>query len=239
MLPKIVPLSKVVHLPISERDVRVYAFKIAEEKLLMLYKDSSDEEIEDVLIQLVESKVEKGFNVRELTVVDIIILLLNIVDISRGLQKEFVYKCNNIIDEKGTKCGNTIQKVVDISNYKLSTPVENHRLVSVTDGITCELVYPSYEVIKSIERYKNHPTEYLMRLYSKLIYAVYDGDDVTTDYSDDEIYEWTKDLPTKALKEFENFISALPEVTLEYEVVCAKCGNRDKYTIKSLIDFFT
>ena len=78
-----------------------------------------------------------------------------------------------------------------------------------------------------------------MRLYSKLIYAVYDGDDVTTDYSDDEIYEWTKDLPTKALKEFENFISALPEITLEYEVVCSKCGNRDKYTIKSLIDFFT
>ena len=37
MLPKIMPISKLVTLPISQKEVRVYAFKIAEEKTAKLF----------------------------------------------------------------------------------------------------------------------------------------------------------------------------------------------------------
>ena len=59
MLPKIMPIFKIVHLPIADKDVKVYAFKISEEKILLLNKNSSPEELEDVIIELIQSKTEE------------------------------------------------------------------------------------------------------------------------------------------------------------------------------------
>lgn len=236
MLPRIMPVSKKVTLPISQKEVRVYAFKIAEEKILLLHKDSTEEELEDVLIELVQSKTE-GINVRKLTIVDIIVLLINIVDISRGLNRHFTYKCNNPTEE-GKPCGTLIELDVNMANYTLSDTSNNHKLVRVSDDMVCELEYPSYEVISSLHRYKDNEGEYIMRLYSKLITAVYQDENVFTDFTDEEIYEWTLDLPHKALKEFEDFVMSVPTITVEYDVVCPKCGVKDHYTVNNLIDFF-
>ena len=71
-----------------------------------------------------------------------------------------------------------------------------------------------------------------------MIKAVYFKDEVYTNYTDEEIYEWTLDLPHKALKEFESFINSIPEVIVEYDVVCPKCGTSDHYVASNLLDFF-
>lgn len=236
MLPKIMPLSKIVKLPISEKEVKVYAFKVSEEKLLLLHKDSSDDELEEVLINLIQSKVD-DINVRELTLVDIIVLLINIVDISRGLNRHFTYKCNKPMED-GKKCGTIIDLDVNMANYVVGNSNENHKLVRVSDDIVCELEYPSYNIIHSLSRYKKDEGEYVTRLYSKLICAIYHRDDVHTEFSEDEIYEWTLDLPHKAIQEFDDFVNSIPSITVEYDVVCPKCGTKDHYTVDNLIDFF-
>ena len=238
MLPKIMPVFKNIHLPISDKDVKVYAFKIAEEKILLLNKDATPDELEDVIIELIQSKTE-GVIVKDLTIVDIVVLLINIVDISRGLNRHLTYKCNNIL-ENGNKCGNIIEMNINLANYKIIEGTsKNHQLIHVTDDIVCELEYPSYNTIHSLLKYKNDDSEYVMRLYSKLISAIYYNDDVYTGYTDDEIYEWALDLPHKALQEFEDYITSLPSITIEYDVVCPKCGAKDHYIIQNLIDFFT
>lgn len=236
MLPKIMPLSKKVILPISQKEVRIYAFKIAEEKILLLNKDASEEDLEDVLIELIQSKVD-DIDVRKLTIVDIIVLLINIVDISRGLNRHFTYKCNSP-KEDGKKCGTIIELDVNMANYNVNDNSQNHKLVRVSDDMVCELEYPSYEVVRSLYRYKDSEGEYIMRLYSKLISAIYHGDDVYTDFTENEIYDWTLDLPHKALKDFEDFVLSIPTITVEYDVVCPKCGSKDHYTVNNLIDFF-
>lgn len=236
MLPKILPISKKVFLPITKKEVRVYAFKIAEEKILLLNKNSSEDELEDVLIEMIQSKTE-DIDVRKLTIVDIIVLLINIVDISRGLDRNFKYRCNNKLED-GNKCNTIIDVNVNIANYTINEPSENHKLVKVSDDTVCELEYPSYEIINSLRKYKEDDGEYVMRLYSKLITAVYNNDSVYTDYTDDEIYEWTLDLPHKALKDFEDFVTSIPTISLEYDVCCPKCGIKDHYKVNNIIDFF-
>lgn len=236
MLPKIMPLSRLVKLPISNREVRVYAFKIAEEKLLLLHKNASEDELEDVLIELIQSKTD-DIDIRSLTIVDIIVLLVNIVDLSRGLNRHFTYKCNKTLED-GKKCGTIIEMEVNMANYSISNKSENNKLVRVSDDIVCELEYPTYEKIHSLQQYKENQAEYIMRLYSKLISAIYQNEDVYTEFSDEEIYQWTLDLPHKALQDFENFVLSIPTITVEYDVVCPKCGTRDHYTVKNLVDFF-
>ena len=238
MLPKIMPIFKMVHLPIADKDVKVYAFKIAEEKVLLLNKNATPDELEEVIIELIQSKTE-DVNVRDLTIVDIVVLLINLVDISRGVNRHFTYRCNNILED-GNKCGTLIELDVNLANYKISENTsKNHQLIHVTNDIVCELEYPTYNTIHSLSKYKDDDAEYVMRLYSKLISAIYHNDEVYTGYTDDEIYEWALDLPHKALSEFENYVMSLPNITVEYDVVCPKCGTKEHYVIQNLIDFFT
>lgn len=234
MLPKIMPLTKKVQLPISKKEARVTAFKIAEEKLLLLHKDSTEEEVEDILLNLIKEKTS-GVDINELTMVDITVLLINIIDLSRGMNRNFTYKCNKK-DEEGKSCGTLINLTVNALDYTISGESQNNRLVTVGDNMKCELEYPSYNLIKQLKKYDE--SEMLVRLYSKLIKAIYHGDDVYTNFTDEEIYEWTQDLPHKASKEFEEFLQSLPEIILEYDVKCPKCGTSDHYIVKDILDFF-
>lgn len=237
MLPKIMPLSREVELPISKKRVRVYAFKIAEEKLLLLHKDATEQELEDIIIELIRSKTD-GVDVDTLTMVDIIVLFLNIVDISRGVNRHFTYKCNTR-NEEGNKCGTLIEVDVNMADYKIVGEVQNNKLVTVGDGIVVELEYPAYKVIRELSKKQENEVDYIIRLYSKLIVAVYQGEEAYTDFDSEEIYQWTLDLPHTVLKEFDDFIASIPEIVVEYDVICPKCGTSDHYTVKNIIDFFT
>ena len=236
MLPKITSLSKNVHLPVADIDLKVSAFKIAEEKLLILHSSSTEEEVEHIIFEIIKNKTV-GVDVETLTMPDLIVLLINIIDLSRGMNRRFTYKCTKQ-DDDGKPCGKLIEVEVNALDYKLSNEVQRNKLITVDNNIACELDYPSYKMIKELAKYNEDDGEFLLRLYSKMIKAVYFKDEVYTNYTDEEIYEWTLDLPHKALKEFESFINSIPEVIVEYDVVCPKCGTSDHYVASNLLDFF-
>ena len=236
MLPKITSLTKNVHLPIADVNAKVSAFKIAEEKILILHNNSTEDEIEHIIFELIKNKTT-GVDVESLTMPDLIILLINIIDISRGMKRNFTYKCTKE-NEEGTLCGTLIEMEVNALDYKLSNEVQRNKLIKVDDNITCELDYPTYKMIKEISKYSENDGEFLLRFYSQLIKAVYFKDEVYTNYTDDEIYEWTLELPHRVLKEFETFVNGIPEVIVEYDVVCPKCGTSEHYVASNLLDFF-
>ena len=236
MLPKIMPLTKKVHLPIADKEVKVSAFKIAEEKLLLLHKSATEEELENILFEIIKDKTT-GVEVESLTMTDLIVLLINIIDLSRGMKRDFTYKCNKK-NEEGKPCGTLIELEVNALDYKLTKEVQRNRLIKVDNTLACEVEYPSYGMMKELSKYSNDEGEFILRFYSKLIKAVYHNDDVYTDFTENEIYEWTLELPHKVLKEFETFIDSLPDVYIEYDVVCPKCGTSDHYVASNLLDFF-
>ena len=230
------PLTKKVHLPIADKEVKVSAFKIAEEKLLLLHKSATEDELENILFEIIKNKTT-GVEVESLTMTDLIVLLINIIDLSRGMKRDFTYKCNKK-NEEGKPCGTLIELEVNALDYKLTKEVQRNRLIKVDSTLACEVEYPSYGMMKELSKYSNDEGEFILRFYSKLIKAVYYNDDVYTDFTENEIYEWTLELPHKVLKEFENFIDSLPDVYIEYDVVCPKCGASDHYVASNLLDFF-
>lgn len=236
MLPKIMPLTKKVILPISKKEAKVEAFKVAEEKLLLLHKDNTETELENVLFELIRTKTS-GVNVESLTMTDLIVLLINIIDLSRDMNRHFTYKCNKK-NEEGKPCGTLIELTVNALDYKLTKEPKDNVLIKVGDNLACELEYPSYGLMKELSSLNTNEVEYVIRLYSKMIKAVYHGDEVYTDFTDKEIYEWTMELPHKVLKDFEEFIESIPDIYIEYDVTCPKCGTTDHYVAKNLLDFF-
>lgn len=235
-LPKILPLSKIVHLPIADIDVKIYAFTVKEEKTLLISKDFGDKSLEENLLTLIKYKTE-GIDVDTLSMPDVIILLVEILSISKTSSQDLTYKCTNIID--GKECNTKIDVKIDIANYNINGNSENHKLIKLDDTTSVELVYPKYKSVTEIRSKDSLAEEDITNLYIECINAIYSGDDMITDFTKEEITEWFNDLPGEYLHHFVEFVHNMPTVTLSYDVVCPKCGNKRHFEAVNILDFFT
>ena len=235
-LPKILPLSKVVHLPIADIDVKVFAFTVKEEKTILISRDFGDLSLEQNLVELIKLKTE-GCNVDDLCMSDMIILLVEILSISKTSTQDLSFRCSNEVN--GQPCGTRIDLKLDISNYEINGKSENHKMIQLDENTSVELTYPKYKVIEPIRRKENPTEEDISNVYIDCIYAIYSGEDMITDFTKEEITEWFNDLPGEYLQHFVDFVQTMPTVTLSYDVVCPKCGNSRHFEAVNILDFFT
>lgn len=240
MLPKITGLSKDIVLPVDGRTVRVYAYNIRENKNLILSKgldrNESENDVEEYLMKLISDKVP-GVDINDLTMTDIMAIFIMMAKISKGTVNQLWYQCLNVVN--GEECNTKYHTIVDISEYKITGKSENHKLIPITDTIKIEFVYPTYRILKSLDQYEfSDEIDFMSRLCSMCIYAVYDGDEVYTDYSDTDKYNWLLGLPLSVLDSFKEFVDTMPKISLEWTAVCPKCHAVTRKRIESIVDFF-
>ena len=241
-LPKITQFSVLTTLPVSGKQVRVYAYNVSELKNLYIVKgderdELGDEQIEDAILELLKNKMP-DVDVESLTVTDIIASFIHMLSISSGTTNEQTYRCK-VKHLTGEVCNSTIECVVNIADYNVRGENKEHTIVPVGDNVSIELVYPSYRILRRLRPYIDNHYDYERRLLAACIEAVYDGDEVTTDFSEEEIYEWTQQLPVKTLQDFDKFLATIPVIYMEWDIVCPKCGNVSHMRISNLVDFFT
>lgn len=235
MLPKIVLPSTVVTLPVSGDAVRVYAYDLNQEKNLLIAKDAgSESDVMDAILQLLKHCVPEK-NVESYCVPDIITMFINILDISKGSTTNLVYSCQSEVD--GKVCGAEIPVTVNIKNIKMSGTVSSG-MISITDSISVHMKYPSMKTIKELEKYDSDDILYTLKMYSLCIDEVYNGEDVTTEFSEKEIFDWMMTLPRKALTEFSKFFENMPTLSMKVDIICPKCGNKETIDYKGLDSFF-
>ena len=240
-LPKITQFSVNTTLPVCGETVRVYAYNVSELKNLYITKgddrdDLGDEQVEDAIIELLKNKMP-DVDVEGLTITDIIAAFIHMLSISSGTTNEQYFRCK--MEHDGEVCNETIQSVIDLADYKVSGENKNHTLLQVVDNVKIELVYPSYRTIRKLKPYVGNHYEYERRLLASCVEAVYDGDEVTTDFSEEEIYEWCLQLPVKILQEFDKFLATIPVLYKAWDIVCPKCGTVSHMRISNIVDFFT
>lgn len=243
MLPRLTGMSQVVKLPVDGREVRVYAYSIRENKLFMMAKDeaqytNNNDVIEDSVIEVLKEKVP-DVNVEDLTYVDIIVLLITMMHISKGTKQILWYKCINEID--GVECGTEYSIGVDVMNFHVDGEPKNHQLVNVMNDISVQFEYPSYAVLKKLLSYVDDSVseaEYTARLCAHCISAVYQGDEAYVDVTPEEIYDWILGFPPSLLDKFDEFLGTMPNVSLNWIAMCPKCGAVTEKRIDNLVDFF-
>lgn len=244
MLPKILPLLKEIELPVSKYHASVQAFTVKEEKNLLLSKDLGDMILENSLMKLIELKTtfkEAEAKVEDLCVCDIVILLIEILSLSKTSTRDLAFVCSNMVGPKDNQheCGTKISMTVDISDYRIEGESENGKIVHLTDEIGVELQYPRYAVIAPLQAKDELTSEDYIDVYVDCIKAIYQGDEMFTDFTKEEAYEWFNSLPGEYLKTFIEFVEKMPSVVLDYDVVCPTCGNKRSFHAVNAMDFFT
>ena len=244
MLPKILPLFKEIELPVSKLHAQVQAFTVKEEKNLLLSKDLGDMILENSLLKLIELKTtfkEEDAKVDDLCICDVVVLLVEILALSKTSKQDLSFRCTNMIGPKSNQheCGTRINMTVDISDYKVDGESENGKIIQLTDSVGVELKYPRYSIIAPLQAKEKLSEDDYIDVYLDCIKAIYEGDEMYTNFTKEELAEWFNSLPGEYLKVFIEFVEKMPSIVLDYDVVCPACGNKRSFKAVNVMDFFT
>src|SRR6478609_1806974 len=210
-LPVIDKPVYLIKLPSFKDPVRITAYTMKESKILMLAKESENqEEILNAIKQVIQNCVVDDINVDEIPMYDLEVLYLNIQAKSVGE--------NN--------CGMVIECSVNLEEVAAVDPFPDTRIMfNETVGVT--LKHPSISSIKKLLKAPlynpNTPEPIMMAVYS--LNQIFDKDSVydAKDAQVSELIEFIESLSEPNFEKIEKFIENTPSVSKVIETDCPRC----------------
>lgn len=248
-LPKLTVPTFNTTVPSTKQKVKFRPFLSKEEKILMLVKQSEDQ---DTILQAMKDIINvcmfEKLDVNKLAIFDIEFLFLQLRSKAVGEIIEVDMKCNNEVpdipsnwvegDDKPMKtCGGLIPFAINIDDIKVKFHKEHKNVIVLEEGIGITLKYPTIEDIKMMEDNKESD----IIIITNLLENIFDGDIVydVKDTPKQEIIDFMDNTNSDQIEEIrEKFFYTMPtlEYTAKYE--CSKCGNKGEYTFRGITDFF-
>jgi len=229
-----------IKLPSFKDPVRITAYTMKESKILMLAKESENqEEILNAIKQVIQNCVVDDINVDEIPMYDLEVLYLNIQAKSVGENTDLYFECKNQVD--GNNCGMVIECSVNLEEVAAVDPFPDTRIMfNETVGVT--LKHPSISSIKKLLKAPlynpNTPEPIMMAVYS--LNQIFDKDSVydAKDAQVSELIEFIESLSEPNFEKIEKFIENTPSVSKVIETDCPRCKYHHKILLEGLQDFF-
>lgn len=227
-LPKIQqPLFTLV-VPSTKQNVRYRSFTVAEEKLLLIAKESSDiNDIINVYKQIVNNCVVDDIDVDRLAFFDLeyIFLMLRAKSVSNIVEIQ-------VTDEDGSK----YQVDLDLETVKVKEQTVE-RLIDIDGRIKVMMEYPKYESI--LELQTNNDPAVMLKVVRDCISQIYDGEEVyeTSNYTKIELDEFVMSLRSKDLVKMQKFFEELPRVYADVTYT-TKTGEQKEVRLEGMQSFF-
>lgn len=221
-LPKISQPTFRLEIPSTKQTVRYRSFTVAEEKLLLIAKESSEiGDITNVYKQIINNCLIDNVDVDKLAYFDLeyIFLMLRSKSVSNIVELQITD------DETGSK-----HKVeLNLDEVKVSEQTTD-RLIDIDGTIKVMMQYPSYESLLQLQSVQDDPTV-MLKIIRDSIYQIYDGEEVfeASNYTTIELDEFVSNLRSKDLLKMQEFFLNLPRV---YAIVKYRNSNGEEKEVK-------
>lgn len=231
MLPKIKQPIFTLEIPSSKRKVKYRPFTVAEEKLLMIAKESSDQEdIVNVYKQVIENCILDEVNINKLAYFDI----------------EYIFVClraksvSNVIDM-------TIEDEEDNKKHKIQFDLDTvyvsenkiSPIIELEGGLKLSMKYPDFETLGKMTSLVEEESEQLLEVISNCLDQIIEGEQVfeVSNYSKEEIGEFVSSIGSKDLLKIKDFFSGMPQVSGEMTYTNS-LGNKKTIPLRGIQSFF-
>ena len=237
VLPQIDTPTYTVKLPISELTVKYRPYKVKEQKILSMAKESGDKNaLIEAILQIEQNCMIDPVDVRELPITDVEYFFYTLRARSESEVLELRYKCENIHEDK--LCG----KIMDY-DLNLLTELEVLKpdispLIEVTDKIGLKMRHSRFELDTLGDKI---PTpEQILEIIAKNVEFIYDE---TSAYSGKDvpianIINWIGELPPEKYIKIEEFLQNEPKIIKKLDITCKKCGFEHSIEVRDIFDFF-
>lgn len=243
-LPKIQHRVKNVSLLTQPEDVWIRPYLVKEQKILQTIADSQDiNEIYQNIKLLVRSCIvtpPASFNLDDLTIFDVIWIMLQLRALSVKDEVEQIYICNNTPNpEKPVKCGQEIKITYKISDihFKAVPPKYPDNIIPLENGLKVKMSWPK-NILPSDE--KLNDLDVVLNMIADDVVHIQDGETVYDNLKREEVLEFLKDLSLNDLEALLDFYSDenLPTLSHTVNYTCPACGYQGQIVLKSISDFF-
>jgi len=244
-LPTISTPTFTAKVPSTKKPVKMRPFRIKEESILMLIRESKDpREIAGAMKDIIRVCSFEKLDPDALAIFDIEYLFLQLRSKSVGEIVELEMRCMNEIppvDEGEPKrCGGLIPVTIDISKIKVEFDkgFKNTFVVDEKKKIGITLRFPTIDMILDVSEDENFTNKDLL---VGLVDTIFDDDNVwnADETPREELVEFIESIPNNVYLEIkEKFFDKMPNLTHKIEYTCPKCGHKDSYTFEGIVDFF-
>lgn len=231
MLPKIKQPIFTMTIPSSKKSVKYRPFTVAEEKLLMIAKESNEvADIVNVYKQIINNCVVDDVNVDKLAYFDLeyIFLMLRAKSVS------------NIVDLQVTDEEDKQSYMVkfDLEQIKVSdTKIKD--VFELSDGTNIKLKYPSYGDLSKISSVEGAGSADMLTIIRSCLEQIIVGEEVfeLSEYGTAEIDDFILSLGSKDLLKLQEFFENLPKVYADIKYK-RKDGTEKTIKLEGMQSFF-
>lgn len=235
-LPKIATPTYELTLPSNNKKVKYRPFLVKEEKILIIAKESEDQEqianaIKDVISNCI---LTRGIKVETLSSFDFEYLFLNIRGRSVGEDVEVLITCP---DDGVTQ----VPVTINLDDIKVKVDPEHTKDIDLDGNLTLRLKYPSMnDFVKETFMNENVGVKDTFELICSCIDQVFNEDESwsASECTKKELEEFIDQLNSTHFKQIEKFFETLPRLSYELEIINPKTNVKSKVVLEGLTSFF-
>jgi|APSaa5957512535_1039671.scaffolds.fasta_scaffold12122_4 hypothetical protein len=225
--------------PSTGKPIEYRPFLVKEEKNLLIALEADDEkETSRAVKNIIKSCVISTVDVEKLPSFDIEYIFLNIRSKSVGELIELQYHHIDNTNNAGDECKHVQNISVDVNEITCVASDDHSKKVHLTDTIGIVMKYPTLREVEKAQAKKSE-VDSLFSLISSSVESVWEGEDVTTEFADEEMDAFIESMTNDQFEKLKTFFDTMPRVRYTIEYTCGGCGEETKVDIEGLQSFFT
>lgn len=239
--------------------VKMRAFLVKEQKLLLIAKEAEDDKIDSILsaiTHLLQNCILENVNVSDLPSFDIEYMFVQLFMHSTASKTSFAaYRCLNpvldgdgkpvMVDDEPKVCGATNKIKIDLTKAIIPTAKIKDGFITVGSDSIEKIMFKYMDFDKAV-RYSlaanRNDVDEIFNIISSCMVAVYkpDGSMLTLgeDYEVEDAVELLEHMSSNVFQKVMDFYSETPSLEAVHDFKCKSCGAESKLQLRGLEDFF-
>lgn len=221
-------------IPSSDKVVTYRPYLVKEEKLLLSAFESQDQkQAMRAMVDTVVACVNDDIKTSELATFDVEYMFTQIRSKSVGESSTLHFKC----EDEG--CDKRTDVSIDLSSLEVTKQEDVDNVVQITDDISIELRYPTYDGFVKNFREGVSEAEFGFMMIEDCMVAIMTDDEhhLVSDVSKKELNEFIDSMTNLQFTKVGEFLKTVPVMKKDVEFTC-ECGFENKVTLEGLQDFF-
>lgn len=220
-------------IPSSEKVVTYRPYLVKEEKLLLSAFESQDQkQAMRAMVDTVVACVNDDIKTSELATFDVEYMFTQIRSKSVGETSTLHFKC------EAEGCELRTEVDIDLSSLEV-TKQDVDNVIQITDDISIELRYPTYDGFVKNFREGVSEAEFGFMMLEDCMVAIMTEEEhhLVSDVSKKELNEFIDSMTNLQFTKVGEYLKTVPVMKKEVEFKCT-CGHDNKVTLEGLQDFF-
>jgi len=225
-----------VTIPSTGENTTYRPYLVKEEKILLMASETGDnQQIAKAMFDIVCICVQ-NISANKLTTFDIEYLFLQLRSKSIGETANVLMHCQN------NDCLEQTEVSIKLSDVKIDLPKDKNNIIELTDDMTLELKYPTYNnmINDKVIAAATSDTELMYQTVMLCLDVLHVKDErmLFAEEPAEDIIEFIGGLTTEQFTKLNAFANSIPVIEKEVNFKCKKCNHDNETILSGTMDFF-